>query len=152
MLDNGHAQLDALRHQLALTIRSVRGEFELALSPHWRDVVTRDVARRFGVPLWVCVALALLIGFGVFVGLRIALAGHSDRLFASTMRCTLKLQPRARRRRRASRSSWNRRSRPARGGGDHTDRSVICAATGVQVRLDVGDRPLCRCSRAWPMR
>ena len=52
MLDNGHAQLDALRHQLALTIRSVRGEFEPALSPHWRDVVTRDVARRFGVPLW----------------------------------------------------------------------------------------------------
>lgn len=52
VLDNGHAQLDALRHQLALTIRSVRGEFEPALSPHWRDIVTRDVARRFVVPLW----------------------------------------------------------------------------------------------------
>ncbi|AFQ50605.1 DotU family type VI secretion system protein [Burkholderia cepacia] len=83
VLDNGHAQLDALRRQLAQTIRSVRGEFDPALSPHWRDVVSRDVARRFVVPLWVCVALALLIGFGVFVGLRIALAGHSDQLFTS---------------------------------------------------------------------
>ena len=83
VLDNGHAELDALRWQLAHTIRSVRGEFDPALSPHWRDVVTRDVSRRFVVPLWVCVALALLVGFGVFVGLRLALAGHSDRLFAS---------------------------------------------------------------------
>ncbi|KVW62407.1 DotU family type VI secretion system protein [Burkholderia ubonensis] len=83
VLDNGHAQVDALRRQLAQTIRSVRGEFDPALSPHWRDVVTRDVTRRFTVPLWVCAALALLLGFGVFAGLRIALAGHSDRLFAS---------------------------------------------------------------------
>ncbi|GAA5238580.1 DotU family type VI secretion system protein [Burkholderia mallei] len=83
VLDNGRAQLDAVRRQLAQTIRSVRGEFDPALSPHWRDVVTRDVTRRFTVPLWVCVALALLVGFGVFAGLRIALAGHSDRLFAS---------------------------------------------------------------------
>ncbi|SAK83020.1 OmpA/MotB family outer membrane protein [Caballeronia calidae] len=83
VLDNGHGELDALRRQLAQTIRSVRGEFDAPLSPHWRDVITRDVTRRFAIPLWVCAALALLIGFGVFAGLRIALAGHSDRLFAS---------------------------------------------------------------------
>jgi len=83
VLDNGRSQLEALRQQLARTIRSVRGEYDPALSAHWRDPLTSDVARRPTVPLWVCAALALLVGLGVFAALRIMLASHSDQLFAS---------------------------------------------------------------------
>ena len=83
VLDNGRSQLEALRQQLAQTIRSVRGEYDPALSPHWRDELTSDAVRRPVVPLWVCAALALLVCLGVFGALRIMLASHSDQLFAS---------------------------------------------------------------------
>ncbi|MGN6260220.1 MAG: DotU family type VI secretion system protein [Ralstonia sp.] len=83
VIDNGRSQLEGLRRQLVQTIRTARGEFDPALSPHWRDVPTRTATRRPAVPLWVCAVLALLIGFGVFAGLRLALANHSDQLFAA---------------------------------------------------------------------
>lgn len=83
VLDNGRSQLEALRQQLAQTIGSVRGEYDPALSPHWRDELTREAVRGPAVPLWVCAALALLVCLGVFGALRIMLASHSDQLFAS---------------------------------------------------------------------
>ncbi|MGN6650453.1 DotU family type VI secretion system protein [Trinickia sp.] len=83
VLDNGRSQLEALRQQLAQTIRSMRGEYDAALSPHWRDVQTNDAVKRPVAPLWVYAVLALLVGVGVFVTLRIMLANHSDQLFAS---------------------------------------------------------------------
>ena len=83
VLDNGRSQLETLRQQLAQTIRSVRGEYDPALAPHWRDAFTREAVQRPAVPLWVCAALALLVCLGVFAALRIMLANHSDQLFAS---------------------------------------------------------------------
>lgn len=83
VLDNGRSQLEALRQQLAQTIRSMRGEYDAALSPHWRDLQTSDAVKRPVAPLWVCAVLALLVGIGVFVTLRIMLANYSDQVFAS---------------------------------------------------------------------
>lgn len=83
VLDNGRSQLEALRQQLAQTIRSMRGEYDAALSPHWRDLQTSEAVKRPVAPLWVCAVLALLVGVGVFVALRIMLANHSDQVFAS---------------------------------------------------------------------
>lgn len=83
VVDNGRAQLDALRRQLARTIRTARGDYDSSLSPHWRDAVARDEARGFAVPLWVCAVLAVLLALGLFAGLRFALAMHADRLFTA---------------------------------------------------------------------
>ncbi|WP_321930412.1 DotU family type VI secretion system protein [Paraburkholderia guartelaensis] len=83
VLDNGRAQLDDLRHSLARTIRSVRGDYDAALSAHWRDEIAREDPHRFAVPLWACAALALLVGFGVYLGFDLALAGRSDKAFAT---------------------------------------------------------------------
>lgn len=86
VLDNGHAQLDAMRRELAASIRRVRGEFDPALSPHWRDELASRDPRRSIVPLWACVAFAVVLGFGVFVALSLALAGRSDRAFSMIAR------------------------------------------------------------------
>lgn len=83
ILDNGRAQLESLRHRLAQTVRSMRGEFDSALSLHWRDTVTRSVTQRGLVPPWVAAVLVLLIAFGIFIGLRLNLASHSDQLFVA---------------------------------------------------------------------
>jgi type VI secretion system protein ImpK len=83
VLDNGRSQLEALRQQLAQTIRSVRGEYDAALSPHWRDQQTSEAVKRPVASLWVCTVLALLVGVGVFATLRVMLENHSDQLFAS---------------------------------------------------------------------
>lgn len=94
VIDGGKSQLDALKRELARTIRSVRGEYDPALSPHWRDVVANDETRRFTVPVWVCAALAVLLALGVFEGLRLALAMRADQLFASIDQLHLpRLQP-----------------------------------------------------------
>lgn len=96
VIDNGRAQLDTLKRQLAQTIRATRGEFDPALSPHWRDVVTNDAARRVAVPLWVCAVLAVLLAFCVFIGLRFALAARSDQIFTAIDQLHLpRLQPAA---------------------------------------------------------
>ncbi|RKP44535.1 DotU family type VI secretion system protein [Trinickia fusca] len=97
VLDNGRAQLDELRQRLARTIRNVRGEFDVALSPHWRDeMVAHDGPRRLIVPMWACAAIAAVLGFGIFVALDLTLAARSDRAFAMIDRLPIpKLQQQA---------------------------------------------------------
>jgi type VI secretion system protein ImpK len=94
VLDNGRAQLDELRQRLARTIRGERGEFDPALSPHWRDaLIARERPGRYGVPIWAFGALVVLLGFGLFVGLDLSLAARSDRAFAMIDRLSIpKLQ------------------------------------------------------------
>lgn len=94
VLENGHTQLDVLRRQLASTIRSIRGEFDPSLSPHWHDALASHDPRRAIIPLWACLALAVLLGFGVFVALSLTLAGRSDRAFTMIARLPIpKVQP-----------------------------------------------------------
>ncbi|MPW21307.1 DotU family type VI secretion system protein [Paraburkholderia sp. CNPSo 3157] len=83
VLDNGRAQLDALMQRVAQLIRQARGEFDAPLSPHWRDEIPTERARRFIVPVWACAALAGLIGFGAYLAFELTLARQSDQVFAS---------------------------------------------------------------------
>ncbi|BCG04509.1 hypothetical protein PPGU19_090770 (plasmid) [Paraburkholderia sp. PGU19] len=83
VLDHGRSELDALMRRVARLIRQARGEYGAPLSPHWRDEIPAERARRFVVPVWACAALAGLIGFGAYVAFDLTLAGHSDQVFAS---------------------------------------------------------------------
>lgn len=83
VVDNGRTQLETLRQRLLRILRSARGEYARALSPHWRDAPAQEALRRLPVPLWVFGALAALLALIVFWGLNWALGGRSDEVFAS---------------------------------------------------------------------
>ncbi|MNQ40753.1 Motility protein B [compost metagenome] len=81
VMNDGRSQLEALRERTGTTIRSVRGEIERELSPHWRGLtVVRDRLTRY-LPPWVgfavCAALLLLL----LLGLRLKLAADAEPVF-----------------------------------------------------------------------
>ncbi len=82
VLDNGKAQLEALRERLALMLRQVRGEFERPLSPHWEGAA---VARRpllAAFPLWVALGALGVLMLGVFATFSLILNWGSDPTFS----------------------------------------------------------------------
>ena len=83
VVDNGRAQVDALRDQVNATIRRERGEAERDLSGKWRGVerAPQPLVRR--VPAWLVLATAGLLLFVVFVAFTMLLAGRSDPVFAA---------------------------------------------------------------------
>ncbi len=81
VMNDGRAQLEALRERTAAAIRSARGERERELSPHWRGVtVSRDRLAQF-VPPWVGLAVALALLLLVLFGLRLKLAADAEPVF-----------------------------------------------------------------------
>lgn len=83
VMNDGRAQLEALRERTAAAIRSARGERERELSPHWRGVtVSRDRLAQF-VPPWVGLAVALALLLLVLFGLRLKLAADAEPVFRS---------------------------------------------------------------------
>lgn len=83
VLDNGRAQLEAVRQRLAELIRKERGPLEAELSPHWRGAGAAGRALQHAVPLWVIgTALLLLLGLAWF-GARVALGQRSDATYAA---------------------------------------------------------------------
>ncbi|WP_231886022.1 DotU family type VI secretion system protein [Bordetella ansorpii] len=83
VVDNGRTQLETLRQRLLRILRSARGEYARALSPHWRDAPAQEALRRLPVPLWVFGALAAVLALMVFWGLNWSLGGRSDVVFAA---------------------------------------------------------------------
>lgn len=83
VIENGASQLETLKARLLQLIESTRGERSGALSPRWKGVEKTAVPPWTMVPLWVAMALALLIGFGVFVWYSYRLASQSDEVFAA---------------------------------------------------------------------
>jgi type VI secretion system protein ImpK len=83
VIENGASQLETLKARLLQLIESTRGERSGALSLRWRGVEKAAVPPWTMVPLWVAMALALLIGFGVFVWYSYRLASQSDEVFAA---------------------------------------------------------------------
>lgn len=83
VIENGASQLETLKARLLQLIESTRGERSGALSLRWRGVEKAAVPPWTMVPLWVATALALLIGFGVFVWYSYRLASQSDEVFAA---------------------------------------------------------------------
>lgn len=81
VMNDGRAQLEALRERTAATIRGLRGETERELSPHWRGVtVAPDRLARLAPP-WVALAVALALLLLVLFGLRLKLAADAEPVF-----------------------------------------------------------------------
>jgi len=81
VLDNGKAQLEALRERLALMLRDLHGEYERPLSPRWEGA---PVARRpllAALPLWVALGGLGVLLLGVFATFSIILNRGSDPTF-----------------------------------------------------------------------
>ncbi len=83
VMDNGRSQLETLRQRLLRILRGARGEYALALSPHWRDEPAQTPLRRLPVPLWVFGALAAVLALALYWGLGWRLGSQSDGVFAA---------------------------------------------------------------------
>ncbi len=83
VIDNGRSQLETLRQRLLRILRGARGDYPLALSPHWRDEPAQTPLRRLPVPLWVFGALAAVLALALYWGLGWRLGSQSDLVFAS---------------------------------------------------------------------
>ncbi len=81
-LENGKAQLDAIRERLAQLIAKQRGEYERDLSPHWRGVPNRRYAALTVIPLWAVAAVLGLLLLGTFLVFSFLLNSTSDPVFA----------------------------------------------------------------------
>jgi len=83
VLDNGRSQLETLRQRLLRILRSARGEYPRALSPHWQDVPAQTQLRRLPIPLWVFGALAAVLALAIYWFLAWSLSRQSDVVFSA---------------------------------------------------------------------
>jgi len=83
VIDNGRAQLDAVRERLAALILKDRAPVEADLSPHWRGQGAAVVRVRDALPLWVMAVGFLVLLALVWFGLRLALNHRSDTTYAA---------------------------------------------------------------------
>jgi type VI secretion system protein ImpK len=83
VIDNGRAQLDALRDRLHGVIRRERGEFERDLSGKWKGVqrVAKPLVRRLSA--WIVLAAVALLLFVLYLVFALLLASRSDPVFTS---------------------------------------------------------------------
>ncbi len=83
VIDNGRAQLDALRDRVFNVIRRERGEFDRDLSPHWKGLQksAKPLVRR--LPAWIIMAALALFAFVFYVVYLVLLARSSDPVFST---------------------------------------------------------------------
>jgi len=83
VIDNGRAQLDALRDRLHGIVRRERGEFDRDLSGKWKGVqrVAKPLVRRLSA--WLVLAAVALLLFVLYLAFALLLASKSDPVFAS---------------------------------------------------------------------
>ncbi len=82
VLDNGRAQLEALRERLAQLLRQARGEYERDLAAHWQGTAPRRHAVLTILPLWAVVAVCGAILLATYLGFSFSLNSSSDPVFA----------------------------------------------------------------------
>lgn len=82
VVENGKAQLDALRERLAQLLRKGRGEYERDLSPHWQAAPIKRSRILAVLPAWVLAALCGLVMLGSYLGFSFMLSNASDPVFA----------------------------------------------------------------------
>jgi type VI secretion system protein ImpK len=93
VLNDGKAQLDSVRVRLSQMLRQHRGDTDKALSPRWQGVPAKVARLGAGLPMWVVMSLAALLLMGVYIGMRLAINGHSDSVFASLQGLDVKAAP-----------------------------------------------------------
>ena len=81
VIDNGRAQLEAVRDKLAQILRQQRGDPARAFAQHWQgSVVARSAATNW-LPLAAAAALSLLLLVATYLGLSVSLGSRSDPVF-----------------------------------------------------------------------
>lgn len=85
VVQNGRAQLDAVRERLAQMIIKERGEPARELSPQWQTTATTVRPLHDAVPLWAVAAIAALLLVAIYLGASYALNRHSDPAFAQIL-------------------------------------------------------------------
>jgi type VI secretion system protein ImpK len=93
VVENGPAQLDAVRERLAQILRRERGEYERELSPAWRPATVKGKRLFRIVPLWVVFAVCGALLVTIFVMLSIRLNTASDPLFTQIQRLWIEKAP-----------------------------------------------------------
>lgn len=82
VIDNGKAQLEALRERLAQILRSQRTEYERELSPAWQPAAIKRHRFLTVVPLWAGFAACGAVLLGIYLTLSYKLNAESDPVFA----------------------------------------------------------------------
>ena len=91
VIDNGRAQLEAVRDRLAQILKQQRGDYPAALAQHWQVQATQQRRHVGWLPLAATAALTALALAGVYLGLSISLAERSDPVFGQIQ--SLRLSP-----------------------------------------------------------
>ncbi|CAE6758653.1 type VI secretion system protein TssL, long form [Paraburkholderia domus] len=84
VIQNGAAQLETLMRRLHKLLHETTGGYAQPLSPHWRATDrTPPRALRRGMPLWMWVAGAALLGCASFIAFLLATNAYGDRTYAA---------------------------------------------------------------------
>lgn len=82
VIDNGRAQLEAVRDKLAQILRQQRGDYPPALAQNWHGQAAKRHAALSWLPLTATAAIAVLVLGMVHIGLSMSLNDDSDPVFA----------------------------------------------------------------------
>jgi type VI secretion system protein ImpK len=82
VIDNGRAQLEAVRDKLAQIIKQQRGDHAPALAQHWQGQTTKRREALSWLPLTVVAAVATLVLVALHLALSSSLSDVSDPVFA----------------------------------------------------------------------
>jgi type VI secretion system protein ImpK len=91
VIDNGRAQLEAVRDKLAQIIRQQRGPYAPALAQHWQGQPMQRRRALSWLPLAVTAALTVLILAGIYTAYALRLSTHTDPVYAQIQ--SLRLLP-----------------------------------------------------------
>ncbi|GAA0754531.1 DotU family type VI secretion system protein [Ideonella azotifigens] len=91
VIDNGRAQLEAVRDRLAQILKTQRGDHAPALAQHWQVEATRQRRHLGWLPLAASAAVMALLLVGVYLALSLSLAERSDPVFGQIQ--SLRLTP-----------------------------------------------------------
>jgi type VI secretion system protein ImpK len=91
VIDNGRAQLEAVRDKLAQIIRQQRGDHAPALAQHWQGQATTRRRAHSWLPLAAAAALSALVLMGVYLGFAFSLGSRSDPVYGEVQ--SLRLTP-----------------------------------------------------------
>jgi type VI secretion system protein ImpK len=81
VIDNGRAQLDAVRDRLAQILKKERGDYSHALAEHWQGQPVKRAATLSWLPLAASAGLAALLLVGTYWALSSSLESRSDPVF-----------------------------------------------------------------------
>lgn len=91
VIENGRAQLEAVRDKLAQILRQQRGDYPHALAQHWQGQAVGRKAAYSWLPLAAAAGVSALLLMGAYLGFLSSLHGRSDPVFGQIQ--SLRLTP-----------------------------------------------------------